>query len=153
MFRRAGHLVADVLQAIPANVGYNGFPKTVCTSVNHVICHGIPASKLLKKGDIVNVDVAVIKDGWFGDCSRMYFVGEPSPLAKHLVDTTYEAIAPAFLQSSQVPSWVISGTRFKRSRIASISAWCASIAATALGRFTTMSRKCCITVGEVKVWN
>jgi len=84
--------IVDVLQAIPANVGYNGYPKTVCTSVNHVVCHGIPSAKLLKNGDIVNVDVAIIKDGWFGDCSRMYFVGEPSQLAKRLVDTTYEAM-------------------------------------------------------------
>ena len=85
--------IVDVQQAIPANVGYNGFPKTVCTSVNHVICHGIPsARKILKKGDIVNIDVAVIKDGWFGDTSRMYFVGEPGPLAQRLVDTTYEAM-------------------------------------------------------------
>ncbi len=90
--------IVDVQKAIPANVGYNGYPKTVCTSVNHVVCHGIPSPKQLKKGDIVNVDVAVQKDGWFGDCSRMYFVGEPGPLAKRLVDTTYEALRAAILQ-------------------------------------------------------
>ncbi|MFO1507770.1 MAG: type I methionyl aminopeptidase [Lysobacterales bacterium] len=78
---------------IPANVGYRGYPKTLCTSVNHVICHGIPSpSKILKDGDIVNIDVTVIKDGWHGDTSRMYFVGEPSVLAKRLVDTTREAM-------------------------------------------------------------
>lgn len=85
--------IVHVQQAIPANVGYRGFTKTVCTSVNHVVCHGIPsAQKILKRGDIVNIDVAVIKDGWFGDTSRMYCVGEPSPLARRLVDTTYEAL-------------------------------------------------------------
>ena len=84
--------IVDVQKAIPANIGYHGFPKTVCASVNHVVCHGIPSDKPLKKGDIVNIDVAVIKDGWFGDTSRMYFVGEPSALAKRLVDTTYEAM-------------------------------------------------------------
>lgn len=90
---RCREFIVHELQAIPANIGYNGFPKTVCTSVNHVICHGIPASdKVLKKGDIINIDVAVIKDGWFGDTSRMYYVGEPSPLARRLVDTTYEAM-------------------------------------------------------------
>jgi methionyl aminopeptidase len=84
--------IVNVQKAIPANVGYKGFPKTLCTSVNHVICHGIPnAGKLLKDGDIVNIDVTVIKDGWHGDTSRMYFVGKPSVLAKRLVDTTLEA--------------------------------------------------------------
>jgi methionyl aminopeptidase len=84
--------IVDVQKAVPANVGYKGFPKTLCTSVNHVICHGIPnAGKLLKDGDIVNIDVTVIKDGWHGDTSRMYFVGTPSVLAKRLVDTTLEA--------------------------------------------------------------
>ncbi|TAN01516.1 MAG: M24 family metallopeptidase, partial [Rhodanobacteraceae bacterium] len=83
----AYHHIVDVQHAIPANVGYRGFPKTLCTSVNHVICHGIPSpGKVLKEGDIVNCDVTVIKDGWHGDTSRMYFVGAPSVLAKRLVD-------------------------------------------------------------------
>jgi methionyl aminopeptidase len=85
--------IVNVQRAVPGNVGYHGFPKTVCTSVNHVVCHGIPsAQKVLKRGDIVNIDIAVVKDGWFGDTSRMYFVGEPAPLARRLVDTTYEAM-------------------------------------------------------------
>lgn len=85
--------IVDELKVIPANVGYHGFTKTVCISVNQVVCHGIPSSKVvLADGDIVNIDVAVIKDGWFGDTSRMYYVGEPSPLAKRLVETTYEAM-------------------------------------------------------------
>ncbi len=85
--------IVNVQKAIPANVGYKGFPKTLCTSVNHVICHGIPnAGKILKDGDIVNCDITVIKDGWHGDTSRMYFAGTPSVLAKRLVDTTFEAM-------------------------------------------------------------
>lgn len=84
--------IVDEQGAIPANVGYRGFPKTVCTSVNHVVCHGIPGDKHLKNGDIVNIDVAVIKDGYHGDTSRMYYVGEPSVQARRLVDTTYEAM-------------------------------------------------------------
>ncbi|HMM66389.1 MAG TPA: type I methionyl aminopeptidase [Dokdonella sp.] len=88
--------IVDVQGAIPANVGYKGFPKTLCTSVNHVICHGIPThAKVLKDGDIVNIDVTVIKDGWHGDTSRMYFVGEPSVLARRLVDTTRDAMLAA----------------------------------------------------------
>jgi methionyl aminopeptidase len=85
--------ITQVQQVIPANVGYAGFTKTICTSVNEVICHGIPsAKKVLKDGDIINIDVAVIKDGWFGDTSRMYYVGNPSKAAKKLVDVTYDAM-------------------------------------------------------------
>ncbi|MDR6153959.1 methionyl aminopeptidase [Acidovorax delafieldii] len=91
--------IVNELQVTPANVGYLGYPKTVCTSVNHVICHGIPSpGQVLKAGDIINIDVAIIKDGWFGDTSRMYFVGEPSPLARRLVDTTYEAMCAGIAQ-------------------------------------------------------
>jgi len=86
-------------RAIPANLGYGGghgripFPATICTSVNNVICHGIPSpSKILKNGDILNIDVTVIKDGVHGDTSRMYFVGEPSVLARRLVDVTHRAM-------------------------------------------------------------
>jgi methionyl aminopeptidase len=85
--------IVHVQGATPANIGYHGFPKTICASVNQVVCHGIPSPlKQLKDGDIINIDVAVIKDGWFGDTSRMYFVGTPSPLARRLVDTTYDAM-------------------------------------------------------------
>jgi methionyl aminopeptidase len=84
--------IVNVQQAIPANIGYHGYPKTICASVNHVICHGIPSDKALKNGDILNIDVGLIKDGWFGDTSRMFFVGEPGILAKRLVRTTYEAM-------------------------------------------------------------
>ena len=91
--RRAYEHIINVQKAIPANVGYHGFPKTLCTSVNHVICHGIPnEGKVLKDGDIVNLDVTVIKDGWHGDTSRMYIAGTPSVLARRLVDTTFEAM-------------------------------------------------------------
>jgi methionyl aminopeptidase len=85
--------IVNILQVIPANVGYHGFTKTTCISVNEEVCHGIPsAQKILQDGDILNIDVAVIKDGYFGDTSRMYFVGEVSPAAKKLVETTYEAM-------------------------------------------------------------
>jgi methionyl aminopeptidase len=86
-------------RAIPANLGYGGghgripFPATICTSVNNVICHGIPSpAKILKNGDILNIDVTVIKDGVHGDTSRMYVVGEPSVLARRLVDVTHRAM-------------------------------------------------------------
>lgn len=84
--------------AIPAPLNYKGFPKSICTSVNHVICHGIPDDKYLKDGDIVNIDVTVIVDGWHGDTSRMYFSGEPSIKAKRLCDATYDATMRAIEQ-------------------------------------------------------
>jgi methionyl aminopeptidase len=78
--------------AIPAPLNYNGFPKSICTSVNHVVCHGIPNDKLLKNGDIINIDVTVIVDGWYGDTSRMYYVGDVGIKAKRLVQVTYDAM-------------------------------------------------------------
>ncbi len=79
-------------QGYSAPLFYRGFPRSCCTSPNHVICHGIPKDKILNEGDIVNVDVTVLKDGWHGDTSRMFFVGEVSTKAKKLVRTTYEAM-------------------------------------------------------------
>ena len=91
--RRCHDFIVNELKAIPANVGYKGFPATSCTSVNNVICHGIPSpAKILKDGDIINIDVTVIKDGWHGDHSRMFVAGEPSVLAKRLVEVTREAM-------------------------------------------------------------
>ncbi len=79
--------------AIPAPLNYNGFPKSTCTSINHVVCHGIPEDRELVNGDIVNIDVTVILDGWYGDTSRMYMVGDKVPKkAELLVDATYEAM-------------------------------------------------------------
>lgn len=77
---------------ICAPLGYKGFPKSVCTSVNHVVCHGIPGDKTLEDGDILNIDVTPILDGWHGDSSRMYLVGNVGVKARKLVDTTYEAM-------------------------------------------------------------
>ena len=118
--RIAGRLAADVLQmiepliqagmttdelnqichdfivneqnSIPAPLNYRGFPKSICTSVNHVICHGIPGNKKLKSGDIMNIDITVIKDDYHSDTSKMFFVGEPSIRAKRLVQITYECM-------------------------------------------------------------
>jgi methionyl aminopeptidase len=79
--------------AVPAPLGYRGFPKSICTSVNHVVCHGIPGDRRLAEGDIVNIDVTVILDSWHGDTSRMFLVGDKVPVkARRLVDVTYEAM-------------------------------------------------------------
>ncbi len=95
--RLAEEHTTQVLHAISAPLnyapgGHNPYPKSICTSINHQVCHGIPNDKSLKKGDIVNIDVTVIKDGWHGDSSRMYMVGEVSIAAKRLCHLTYEAM-------------------------------------------------------------
>jgi len=120
LMRRAGRLAADVLnmispyvqagvstdelnrlchdyivhqqQAIPAPLDYHGFPKSICTSINHVVCHGIPGDQILKDGDIINIDVTVIKDGFHGDTSKMFLIGEVSEAACHLVDVARECL-------------------------------------------------------------
>lgn len=79
-------------QAIPAPLNYRGFPKSICTSINHVVCHGIPGPKKLKEGDIINIDVTLIKDAYHGDTSKMYFVGKSSVLAQRLVKVTQECL-------------------------------------------------------------
>ena len=78
--------------AIPAPLNYRGFPKSICTSINHVVCHGIPGDKRLQDGDIVNIDITVIVDGWHGDTSRMFGVGKVGVKAQKLMDVTYEAM-------------------------------------------------------------
>src|ERR1700730_9159757 len=78
--------------AVPACLGYRGCRHTLCTSINHVVCHGIPADRPLKDGDILNIDVTVIVDGWHGDTSRMYYVGEVKRKAQRLVEITYESM-------------------------------------------------------------
>ena len=84
--------ITNEQQAIPAPLNYLGFPKSICTSVNHVVCHGIPGDKTLKEGDIINVDITVIKDGFHGDTSKTFFVGEPSILARRLTQVSYECM-------------------------------------------------------------
>ncbi|HTW54735.1 MAG TPA: type I methionyl aminopeptidase, partial [Stellaceae bacterium] len=80
-------------EAIPAPLGYRGFPKSICTSINHVVCHGIPGDRKLDEGDILNIDITVILDGWHGDTSRMFLVGDKVPLkARRLVEVTWEAM-------------------------------------------------------------
>jgi methionyl aminopeptidase len=90
--KRCHDFIVDELQSVPAHLNYRGFPKTICTSINHVVCHGIPGDKRLKAGDIINIDVTVIRDGFHGDTSRMYLVGTVPVLARRLIDTCHEAM-------------------------------------------------------------
>ncbi len=84
--------IVDVQQAIPAPLNYHGFPKSICTSVNHQVCHGIPSDKVLKNGDIINIDITVIKEGYHGDTSKMFYIGEPSILARRVSEASYECL-------------------------------------------------------------
>jgi len=84
--------IVDEQQAVPATIGYKGYQHATCISVNQQICHGVPGERILRKGDIVNIDVTVIKDGWFGDTSRMYYVGDVAPHARRLCETAYECM-------------------------------------------------------------
>lgn len=84
--------IVDVQKAIPAPLNYNGFPKSICTSINHVVCHGIPNDKPLKNGDIINIDITVIKDGYYGDTSKMFHVGETPEWAQRLCKITQECL-------------------------------------------------------------
>lgn len=85
--------ITQVQKAIPAPLNYHGFPKSICTSINHVVCHGIPSEeKILKDGDIINIDVTVIKDGYYGDTSKMWIIGEGSIMAKRICETAQKAL-------------------------------------------------------------
>jgi methionyl aminopeptidase len=89
---RCHDFIVNEQQAIPAPLNYRGFPRSICTSVNHQVCHGIPGQRVLKSGDIVNIDITVIKDGYHGDTSKMFYVGPPSVRSRRLVELTYEAM-------------------------------------------------------------
>ena len=84
--------IVDELDAIPAPLNYRGFPKSICTSVNHVVCHGIPGDRTLRNGDAINIDITVIKDEFHGDTSRMFFVGKPGILGQRLAQVSYDAM-------------------------------------------------------------
>jgi methionyl aminopeptidase len=84
--------IVNVQQAIPAPLNYHGFPKSICTSVNHQVCHGIPGPRVLKDGDIINIDITVLKDGYHGDTSKMFVIGKPSILADRLIKVTQECL-------------------------------------------------------------
>jgi len=84
--------IVEEQNAIPAPLNYRGFPKSICTSVNHVVCHGIPGERVLKNGDVLNIDITVIKDGFHGDTSRMFYVGKPPVMAERLACVCFEAM-------------------------------------------------------------
>jgi len=131
----------------PLHYGNPPYPKSCCTSVNHVICHGIPDDKPLKEGDIINIDLTIKKDGFHGDSSRMFAVGKISPIAQRLIDVTHEsmmagiaAVKPGATPASRLP---------KTQAIPS----CRNFAATASDAAFTKPRKSCTTAAKAKAWS
>ena len=136
--------------SIPATLnyappGHRPYPESLCTSVNHVVCHGMPGDKKLKPGDIVNIDVTVIKDGFHGDTSRMFCVGAPSIQARRLVDTAYAAMWKGIARSAPARASATSATPSSTTPSRTTSGSCASSAATASAAASTRSRRCSTT--------
>jgi len=143
----------NVQQAIPAPLnyapsGHNPYPKSICTSVNHQVCHGVPGDRKLKNGDIINIDVTTIKDGYHGDSSRMYYVGEPSIQARRLCEITFDCM---WLGISAIkPGGRLGdiGHVIQKHAEAQGYRWCANSAATASAADSTKNRKSCTTARQ-----
>ena len=142
--------------ALPACLFYKGYSKTVCISPNHVVCHGIPGPRPLREGEIANIDVTVIVDGWHGDTSRMYAIGEIPTKARRLIDVTYEGmmLGLAQIKPKATPS-ATSATPFRVTSRLSGSAWCATSAAMAWASCSTTIPMSCTTArpGLVRCWS
>jgi methionyl aminopeptidase len=127
--------------------GYKPFPKSICTSVNHQVCHGIPGDRVLKPGDALNIDVTVIKDGFHGDSSRMFHIGEPGIQARRLVDITYECMWRGIAQVRPGAHWATSVRRSSRTPSSTATPSCANSAATASAAGSMRNPRSCITAG------
>ena len=146
--------IVNVQNAIPAPLNYRGFPKSICTSVNHVVCHGIPTDKkVLKNGDIINIDVTVIKDGYHGDTSKMFIVGEGSILAERLVKITqeclYKAIALVKPQCRLGDIGAVIQKHAETNRFSVVRDYCGH----GLAIFSMKNHKLFIMVKQGQVWN
>jgi len=138
--------IVNVQNAIPAPLNYHGFPKSICTSINDVICHGIPSdSKKLRNGDIINIDVTVIKDGWHGDTSIMVGVGDVAPHAERLMRITQECLYKALAIVRPGTTLGISAMSSSSMRKKITTRWSGSTAVTASGEFFTKSPRSCTT--------
>ncbi len=136
--------------AFPATLNYRGYTKSTCTSINHVVCHGIPDDKPLREGDIVNIDVTYLLDGWHGDSSRMYAVGDIKRAAERLLEVTYESLLRGIAAVKPGAKTGAIGAAIKLMRKVSVALWCAIFAAMASASFSTMHRTFCIMVLSMK---
>lgn len=147
------NFIVDVQQAIPSPLNYRGFPKSICTSINHQVCHGIPSEKKLKSGDIINIDITVFKDGFHGDTSMMFCVGTVSAHAQRLCDIARESL---FLGIEQIKSGTTLGdigNAIQTHAEKIVIQWYKIIVVTELDAIFMKNRKCCITACLVMVWH
>ncbi len=152
----AVHDMIRAAGATSATVGYKGYRHATCISINHVVCHGIPSDKRLKDGDILNIDVTVIVDGWYGDSSRMYVAGAPARKAERLIDITHDALMEGIAPGPRpaTPS-ATSARRSSATPRRTAARWCATSAATGSGGCSTRRRTCCTTAagGRGRCWS
>ena len=144
--------ITEVQGGIPAPLNYRGFPKSICTSLNHVVCHGIPGDRALKKKDIINIDVTVIKDGYHGDTSRMYHIGEPTVKGKRICDIALECLNRGIAKVKPGATLGDIGAAIQQYADLNDVRWFVSIAAMVSASCFTKSRKSCTTVAQVKDW-
>ena len=130
--------------ATPAPLNYRGFPKSICTSINHVVCHGIPGDRKLVDSDTLNIDITVVLNGWHGDTSRMYVTGTPSTRASRLIDVTYEALMRGVEVVKPGATLGDIGMRSRYSSRRRGSRWCEIFVVTGSAAGSTRRRTCCI---------
>ena len=138
--------------AIPAPLNYRGFPKSICTSINHVVCHGIPGDKKLVEGDILNIDVTPIVDGWHGDTSRMFTVGKVGVKARNLIDVTYESLMRAIELVRPGVTLGDLGHAIQSYAEASDFQLFGIFAAMASGRYSMTRQVFCTMAGPMRAW-
>ena len=140
-------------QVVPAPLNYRGFPRSICTSVNHVVCHGIPADKKLKNGDIINIDITVIKDGYHGDTSRMFMVGKPTIQGERISRIAYECMKIGIeMIRPGIRLGDIGNAIQQLMRKKTIAVSCANTAVTVSARYSTKIRRYCITANPAPGW-
>jgi len=146
--------IRNDLKARPASLGQYDYPFCINTSINEVVCHGMPSAKqFLKDGDIINIDITLEKGGFIADSSKMYMIGNVTPKARRLVDMTFEAMWAGIRQVKPARAWAISAMRSRTMRKPMATAWCANTAATASAGKCTKSRKSCTSAGLAPAWN
>ena len=136
--------------AYPAPLDYRGYRKAICTSINHVVCHGIPDNKPMRDGDIVNIDVTLIVDGWHGDSSRMFYVGEVPRRAQRLVEVTYESLMRGIAAVKPATPLATSAMPFRPMSRPTVCRSCAISAVTASASSFMTSRTSCISAAPVR---
>jgi methionyl aminopeptidase len=141
-------LAIEAEGGVAANIGYKGYAHASCISINQVVCHGIPGDKVLKDGDILNIDLTSLVDGWHGDTSRMFLVGDVPLKARRLVDVTYECMMRGIEKAGPATGWATSATRSRAMPKSTVTAWYAISWGMAWGWSIMTRPTCCITAAR-----